>query len=45
MKQIPFITGVVCGLAAALAILTYMFPEIPKRLARNDRPENRKCGA
>ncbi|OQB25132.1 MAG: hypothetical protein BWY11_00460 [Firmicutes bacterium ADurb.Bin182] len=37
MKQVPFIVGVVSGIAITIAVLTAMFPEIPMTLAKKGR--------
>ena len=37
MKVVTFITGVAAGMAVATAALTSMYPDVPRRMARDSR--------
>jgi len=42
MKTVTFITGVAAGMAVATAALTSMYPDVPRRMARDSRRALRK---
>ena len=37
MKTVTFITGIAAGMAVATAALTTMYPDVPRRMARDSK--------